>query len=207
MHAVIATPLAREDLAPHHLDGFGAALHPAVLLQLAGAGGQVGVLDLTLVAGGRGGAPLPALDGFEEHPHVRDARALREQVRVHGDHRGLVTIASGLAGRLEMSIETLPALHGSGAGRSLIADALTLVPAGALVFAAVSPGNARSLRAFIASGFFPLASEILISPAHPPPDQAKAAPRSPKSRVGPKHPRSAARRSTKSAGLQRQHLP
>jgi hypothetical protein len=32
------------------------------------------------------------------------------------------------------------------------------------VFAAVSPGNARSLRAFLAAGFVPLGSEALIEP-------------------------------------------
>ena len=35
-------------------------------------------------------------------------------------------------------------------------DALSLVPAGEPVFAAVSPGNARSLRAFLAVGFYPI---------------------------------------------------
>ncbi len=66
--------------------------------------------------------------------------------------------------RTELSIETAPALHGSGAGRTLLTDALTLIPAGAPVFAAVSPGNTRSLRAFLASGFTPVASEVLIDP-------------------------------------------
>jgi hypothetical protein len=139
-------------------------LQPAVLMRLAGAGGEVGVLDLTLVARGRGGNRLPILDGLDDHPRVQHARALREQVRVHGDDRGLVTLARGLAGRTELSIETAPALHGSGAGRTLLTDALTLIPAGAPVFAAVSPGNTRSLRAFLASGFTPIASEVLIGP-------------------------------------------
>ncbi len=175
-HAVLATSLAREDFAPHRLDGFGAALHPAVLMQLAGTGGQVGVLDLTLVARGRGGDHLPTVTGLDDHPRVQHAHALREQVRVHGDDRGVVTVARGLAGRTEISVETATALHGSGAGRTLINDALTLVPAYAPVFAAVSPGNARSLRAFLASGFVPLASEVLISPADTPPTSLGTAP-------------------------------
>lgn len=163
-HAVLATSLTRQDLAPERLDGYGGALQPAVLMRLAGADGQVGVLDITLVARGRGGDRLPHLDGLDDHPRVQHARALREQVRVHGDERGLITLAHGLAGRTELSIETAPALHGSGAGRTLLNDALTLIPAGAPVFAAVSPGNTRSLRAFLASGFTPVASEILIDP-------------------------------------------
>jgi hypothetical protein len=48
-----------------------------------------------------------------------------------------------------------------GTGRGLIGDALRLVPAGEPVFAAVAPGNARSLRAFLAAGFTPLGSEVL----------------------------------------------
>jgi hypothetical protein len=49
-------------------------------------------------------------------------------------------------------------------GRSLLEDALALVPHGEPVFAAVSPGNARSLRAFLAAGFVPLGSETIIRP-------------------------------------------
>lgn len=55
--------------------------------------------------------------------------------------------------------------QGRGRGRSLLADALTLVPSGEPVFAAVTPGNARSLRAFLACGFVPLGSEVLLRPA------------------------------------------
>jgi hypothetical protein len=40
-----------------------------------------------------------------------------------------------------------------------------LLPAGEPLFAAVSPGNARSLRAFLAVGFTPVASEVIITPA------------------------------------------
>ena len=47
---------------------------------------------------------------------------------------------------------------------SLIAEAIHLVPEGELLFAAVSPGNARSLRAFLSLGFTPIGSECLIRP-------------------------------------------
>ncbi|WP_275461151.1 hypothetical protein [Streptomyces noursei] len=53
------------------------------------------------------------------------------------------------------------AVHAQG---SLLAEALSLVPAGEPVFAAVSPGNARSLRAFLACGFTPIGSEVLLRP-------------------------------------------
>ena len=163
-HAAVATALAGPDLADLALDGFGAALQPAVLLRLAGAGGSVGVIDLTLVARGVGGGRLPARHDVDDHPRVRHARGLRRNVRVHGDERGVVTLADGLAGRLEVSVEAPSDRQGTGAGRELVLEALRLVPHGEPVFAAVSPGNARSLRVFLALGFQPLGSEVLIRP-------------------------------------------
>jgi hypothetical protein len=139
------------------LDGFGSALQPEVLRRIAGDR-EIGTVDVTLVARGRGGGSLPVRTDLEDHPRVRHARALRDSVQVYGDERGLVTVAVGLAGRTEMSVEvTIP-----GTGRALIREALGLVPPAASLFAAVAPGNARSLRAFLAEGFVPLGSEVLI---------------------------------------------
>lgn len=72
-----------------------------------------------------------------------------------------MTVAVGLAGRTEISVEVSTAAR-KGTGRALIGEALRLVPAGEPVFAAVAPGNARSLRAFVAEGFTPLGSEVII---------------------------------------------
>jgi hypothetical protein len=83
-------------------------------------------------------------------------------VVVHGDERGLVTIGAGLGGRRELSVEA--AEPNRGHGTALIAEAIGLVPEGELLFAAVSPGNARSLRAFLGLGFTPIGSECLIRP-------------------------------------------
>lgn len=151
---------SRTDLPP--LDGYGAALQPAVLQQLAGDG-EVGVLDVLLVGRGTGGGRLPPRADAEDHPRVRLARALREDVRVHGDARGLVTLALGAAGRTELSVEA--ARPGVGHGRDLVREGLALAPPGEPVFAAVSPGNARSLRLFLALGFAVLGSEVLLPPA------------------------------------------
>lgn len=140
------------------LDGFGSALQPAVLRRIAGER-EVGTLDVTLVARGLGGGTLPARDDLDDHPRVRLARALREEVHVYGDDRGLVTVAAGLAGRTEMSVEVAT----PGTGRTLIREALRLVAVEAPVFAAVAPGNARSLRAFLAEGFVPVGSEVVIA--------------------------------------------
>jgi hypothetical protein len=145
------------------LDGYGSALRPEVLRRLAGPTGEIGTLDVTMTATGLGGGDLPARHDLEDHPRVRHARALRESVQVYGDTRGLVTVAAGLAGRTEISVEVSTG-SAPGTGRRLIREALRLVPAGEPVFAAVAPGNARSLRAFLAEGFTPLGSEVIIQP-------------------------------------------
>ncbi|MCU1400117.1 MAG: hypothetical protein JWN62_3226 [Acidimicrobiales bacterium] len=162
-HAFIATD-APELLIDLHIDGFGAAHAPEVLLRLA-RGGTIDVIDLTLVARGRGGASsLTNSTDLDDHPRVRYARTLRTDVAVHGDGRGFVTIGTGLAGRIEMSIEIPDAARGAGVGRALIDEALCLVDPGTELFAAVSPGNARSLRAFLAVGFVAIGSEVVIFP-------------------------------------------
>lgn len=162
-HAFLATALPRSAFAGDRLDGFGAALRPAVLHRLAGTGGEVGVLDATLVGRGRGGGRLPLRTDLAGHPRVQHARSLRSDVRVYGDERGLVTVASGHAGRTEISVEVFDDGN-RGNGRALLDEAVRLVPEGQPVFAAVSPGNARSLRAFLAAGFSPIGSEIWIRP-------------------------------------------
>ncbi len=168
-HAVVATALGDAEVRAQQPDGYGESMAPDFLRRLAGPGGWIGCLDATLVGRGTGGpARLGPLDGADGHPRVRHARELRSAVGVYGDGRGLVTLAQGLAGRRELSIELhRPEQPGPGRGRSLIADALTLVPDGEPVFAAVSPGNARSLRAFLACGFTPVGSEVLLRPRRP----------------------------------------
>jgi GNAT superfamily N-acetyltransferase len=163
-HAVIATDLPPAAVRERKPDGYGGALAPDFLRWLAGPAGAIGVIDATLVARGRGGGGLPERSDLSDHPRVRLAQSIRSDVRVHGDQRGVVTLSRGLAGRRELSIEAVPAGQGRGWGRALLADALGLVPAGEPVFAAVSPGNARSLRAFLAAGFTPIGSEVIIRP-------------------------------------------
>jgi GNAT superfamily N-acetyltransferase len=164
-HAVIATALPADEVLARKPDGFGGSLAPDFLRWLAGPTGKIDVVDATLVGRGTGGDLLPERPDLADHPRVRYAMAIRKGVRVFGDERGVVTLSEGLAGRPELSIEAAPAGHGRGIGRALLRDALSLVPSGAPVFAAVSPGNARSLRAFLAMGFTPIGSEVLIHPA------------------------------------------
>lgn len=165
-HAVLATALPAADVQARRPDGFGGSLAPDFLRYLAGPKGWIDVIDATLACLGTGGKPrLRPLSGVDDHSRVQRARELRTAVRVFGDDRGLVTLSAGLAGRTELSVELHRPQDGShGHGRSLIADALTLVPAGAPAFAAVPPGNARSLRAFLATGFTPIGAEVLLRP-------------------------------------------
>ena len=148
-----------EDEALHLVpDAYGGATDPGTLLAL-GRGGAVGVLDTALVRDGTGGEPvLPLRHDLDDHPRVRHARAVRCDVVVRGDERGLVTLATGAAGRRELSVQALR--PGTGDGRSLIRDAL--IGETGPIFAAVSPGNARSLRTFLALGFAPVGSEVFL---------------------------------------------
>lgn len=164
-HAVVATALEPRRVLARGIDAFGGALAPAFLCWLAGEQGQLGSLDVTLVGRGRGGGGLPRRQGLDHHPRVRLARELRRDVQVYGDERGLVTLSSGLAGRRELSVEVADGEQGRGLGRRLLADALGLVPAGDPVFAAVAPGNARSLRAFGSLGFVAVGCEVIVRPA------------------------------------------
>lgn len=162
-HAVVATVRSEAEVLKQRPDGFGGALAPDFLRWLAGPSGEIGVVDATWLGRGRGGrSGLRAMDDVD-HPRVRFARGKRRAVRVFGDERGLVTLSRGLAGRRELSIE-VTAEFGAGLGRGLLAEALRLVPDGEPVFAAVSPGNARSTRAFLAVGFVPVGSEVVIRP-------------------------------------------
>ncbi|MFC1416316.1 hypothetical protein [Streptacidiphilus cavernicola] len=175
-HAVIATALSDAAVQAQQPDGFGGSMAPDFLRWIAGPDGWIGSIDNVLVARGTGGPPqlLPddtaAADpttgpaGTGTAHRLRYAREVRENVQVYGDKRGLVILAAGVAGRRELSIEAAPEGVGQGWGRSLLADALTVLPPDEPVFAAVAPGNARSLRAFLATGFAPIGSEVLIRP-------------------------------------------
>ncbi|HLE95408.1 MAG TPA: hypothetical protein VI689_03420 [Acidimicrobiia bacterium] len=161
-HAFVASRLAEDEFADLEPDGYGTVLHPRLLLRMAGPTGIVGIIDATLVARGTGGGSLQERTDLDDHPRVRYARSIRQEIRVFGDESGLITLGKGLAGRTEMSIETFGS--GERRGRALIDEAVALVAPGEPLFAAVSPGHARSLRAFLSRGFVPLGSEVIVRP-------------------------------------------
>lgn len=151
-------------------DGYGGASHPEVLRLVAGPGGEIGSLDVVLVGHGEVGPVLAERDDLDDHPRVRRARDHRQDVEVYGDDVGIVITGRGLVGRRELSVELLDpsARDGAGHGRRLIRAGLATLAPGEPCWAQVAPGNARSLRAFLACGFVPVCSEVLIRPVPSP---------------------------------------
>jgi hypothetical protein len=143
--------------------------------QTAALGAHIGCHDALLVAKGtgapgllQGGAriagTLPYRLDLENHPRVGYAKVRRRNVQVYGDDRGLVTLGRGIADRWEISVEVDPANRVAGNARALINEALSHIPSDEWCFAEVSPGNAASLRAFLAAGWTPIGAEIIIMP-------------------------------------------
>ncbi len=163
-HAYVLADVDRAELVGLGADGYGGASRPGVLLRLAGPDGRVGSVDVVLVSEGRPGPTLPRRTDLADHPRVRRAAAHRTDVDVYADEVGLVVVGTGLAGRRELSVELLdPAAAGRGHGRRLIRAGLAQLEPGARCWAQVAPGNAASLRAFLACGFVPVGSEVLIT--------------------------------------------
>jgi GNAT superfamily N-acetyltransferase len=167
-HSVVAADLEPDEVRAHLPDDdFGAPMSPAFLAWLGQRlGATPGVLDVVLVHLGtaNGSLSLVPLEGGPAHPRVARAFRLRQDVRVFTEPqaRGLVTVGRGLVGRWEISLELDPAARGRGLGRAMISSARAMVPAEEPLFAKVSPGNAQSLRAFLAAGYRPIGSEVLF---------------------------------------------
>jgi hypothetical protein len=162
-HSYVLTETDIEELRERGADGIGGASKPEVLQWLAGPNGHAGSLDAVLVATARPGPTLPRRDDLTDHPRVRRATSHRTDVEVFGDDTGLVVVGRGLVGRRELSVELLPSTPGgAGHGRRLVRAGLAALAPGEHCWAQVAPGNAASLRAFLACGFTPIGSEVLI---------------------------------------------
>ncbi|MFE0508524.1 GNAT family N-acetyltransferase [Streptomyces sp. NPDC058964] len=94
------------------------------------------------------------------HPRAVRARAHRDDVRLWEADGGVVILGRGVAGRLEVAVEVDEGVRHRGLGRLLATAARHL--ADEPVWAQVSPGNARSLRAFQAAGYVPVGAEALL---------------------------------------------
>jgi GNAT superfamily N-acetyltransferase len=123
--------------------------------------------DMLCVAGSRPGAPPVTLDPVSaaDHPRVAQARRFRDDVRIWEVPGAILTLGRGVAGRWEVSVEVDPGRRGKGLGRDLVAAARHLVPDGTPLWAQIAPGNAASVRAFLAAGYRPVGAEVLLRAA------------------------------------------
>ena len=188
----LAPDIASERLIDLGVDGFGGAHDPRLITALAGPDGWIDSLDVLMTgrgtgsAGGPGTGPGGSAGDLADHRAARAgdrarlvdrpdlaahhralfAARIRDRFRILGypDPRrsALAIVSTGLAGLTELSFELEPARRGTGRGTALIRDALTAIPAGRLVVAAIAPGNAASFRAALAAGFSPVGSMQLF---------------------------------------------
>jgi hypothetical protein len=173
-HAVLALApdITDKRLAALGVTGFGGAHDPRVIAALAGLVGWIDSLDVLLIGRGTGAGQVGARSRLAERPDlaVRHralfAARIRDLPRVLGypdrQRSAVVVFSKGLAGLTEVGFELEPEHRGVGGGAALIRDALSTIPPGQLVLAAVAPGNAASLRAALAAGFSPLGSMQLF---------------------------------------------
>ncbi len=124
-----------------------------------------GSLDILSVAESLPGPPPIELVPEPESTHSRVLRALnyRDEVAVWEADGGVVLLGRGVAGRLETAIEVDEGRRGQGLGRLLALAARHLAPEGTDLWAQIAPGNAASVRAFLAAGFVPVGAEILLA--------------------------------------------
>ncbi|WP_320782451.1 GNAT family N-acetyltransferase [Streptomyces sp. CRN 30] len=168
-HSVVFTDedprWVREALAATECDALAATMHAGFLAAfMARTGRTTDTVDVLLAGSPLRGAPPvdlePVADG--DHPRVRAARRRRDEVRVFAADGGLLVLGRGVAGRLETAVEVDEGCRDRGLGRRLVTAARHL-SGGEPVWAQVSAGNARSLRAFQAAGYRPVGSEALLS--------------------------------------------
>ena len=158
-------------------DDLAAPLSPAFLQALGTRlGRQARSTDLLTVAPALPGTPTvprpsavpgpPALRLSRvtdaDHPRVLRARRYREELTIWAGSGAMIVIGRGIADRWEVAIEVEPALRGRGVGRSAAQAARQLVPGGEPLWAQIAPGNAASVRAFLAAGFVPVGAEVLL---------------------------------------------
>jgi GNAT superfamily N-acetyltransferase len=146
-------------------DDLGAPLSPGFLHALATrTGRQAHSVDMVCVACPRPGPPaIPLSPADRSHPRVQRALTYRDDVMSWQADGGVVLLGRGVAGRWEVALEVDPGRRGQGLGRELAAAARHLVPADAPLWAQISPGNAASVRAFLAAGYQPVGSEALLT--------------------------------------------
>ena len=165
-HLLVAADVEPDWLAENYPHGQpGEAFNPPFLGALATAmGRRVNNIDLMLIAAPRSGRSALSLSAVHDHTHprVRRAARYRDDVTVFTCEGGVLAIGRGLAGRWEVGLEVDPAYRGKHLGRAMAEAAAHLTPDGAPMWAQVAPGNAASIRAFLAAGYLPVGQEALL---------------------------------------------
>ncbi|MGN9762835.1 GNAT family N-acetyltransferase [Streptomyces sp. SD31] len=146
-------------------DALAAPMNPRFLAALMERTGRTAeTIDAVLVGAPLPGEPPLALTEIEEadHPRIAHARRRRDDVRAWAAEGGVLVMGRGVAGRLEVSVEVDENVRHRGLGRRLVTAARHLVTEP--LWAQVAPGNARSMRAFLAAGYRPVGAEALLHP-------------------------------------------
>jgi hypothetical protein len=144
----------------------GAPLSPRFLHALAARiGREAHQTDLLACATALPGPPPVELKAEADPAHPRITRALRyrDEIRTWQADGGVLLLGRGAAGRWEVAVEVDADQRGRGIGRSLATAARYLVPGGVPLWAQIAPGNAASVRAFLAAGFRPVGAESVLT--------------------------------------------
>jgi len=152
-----------DTLAAVPCDALAAPMNPRFLMALLErTGRRAETIDAMLVGTPLAGQPpLPLREITDgDHPRIVYARGRRDDVRAWTAEGGVLVLGSGVGGRLEVSVEIDEDVRHRGLGRALVAAArhLTDEP----LWAQVAPGNARSMRAFLAAGYRPVGAEAVL---------------------------------------------
>jgi GNAT superfamily N-acetyltransferase len=125
---------------------------------------RVNNIDIVLTAPPLAGAPPVELTAVADvdHPRVRRAHRYRDEVSVYQADGVVLIVGRGLGGRWEVAVEVDEPARGRGVGRELACAARHLIPDGRPVWAQIAPGNAASVRAFLAAGYRPVGAEALL---------------------------------------------
>jgi GNAT superfamily N-acetyltransferase len=166
-HAVVFTDAdagwVRRLLPPGDL---AAPLSPPFLEALCQATGrEAHSIDMLCVAQplpGPSPVQLTPMEGAD-HPRIKRALGFRNEVKAWRADGVVVLLGRGVAGRWETAIEVDPDFRGNGLGRQLAVAARHLAAAETALWAQIAPGNAASVRAFLAAGFVPVGAEALLS--------------------------------------------
>ncbi|MFE1841421.1 GNAT family N-acetyltransferase [Streptomyces sviceus] len=147
-------------------DPLAASMNPRFLAALLDRTGRRSeTIDVMLVGEPLPGGPPLALREIEDasHPRIVYARRRRDDIRAWTAEGGVLVTGRGVGGRLEVSVEVDEDVRHRGLGRALVTAARHLVAEP--LWAQVSPGNARSMRAFQAAGYRPVGAEaVLLAP-------------------------------------------